>query len=165
VRHRWLVGVSLALGLAVSIALPLAKAFGTDLKRPDGRPIFSRYLGHAEVAHWALHTAFARDADVLIARDRDLLADLSWFSTGMGLAIRALPPVGLPAHHWEMTAAFEPQEGERPLLLWRSGTPLPCSDAQAIEGMGAPPGFAGGETFALYRLPDPGCLRATEKER
>ncbi|QYK42037.1 MAG: glycosyltransferase family 39 protein [Paracoccaceae bacterium] len=164
-RYRWLAGLSLVLGLAVSVALPLAKAAGTDLQRPDGRPVLSRYLGHSGVANWALDTAAAQGADVLIATDRDLLADLSWFSAGSVLAIRALPPNGLPAHHWEMTAPFHPDDGLRPLVLLRSGTPLPCDDGQVTATMVAPPGFAGGEVLLLYRPSDPGCLAPTASER
>ncbi|WP_367890171.1 glycosyltransferase family 39 protein [Rhodobacter calidifons] len=163
-RRRWLAGLSLALGLAVSIALPLAKAFGTDLQRPDGRPLLSRYLGHAGIADWALGIAAAQGADVLIARDRDLLADLSWFAAGSGPAIRAVPPTGLPAHHWELTAAYRPEDGARALLLLRRGATLPCADAEIIARTVAPPGFAGGDVLLLYSLPDPGCLAATASE-
>ncbi|NJM84444.1 MAG: glycosyltransferase family 39 protein [Tabrizicola sp.] len=164
VMHRWLALLSLLLGLSVSAALPLAKAMGTDLKMPGGEPLLSRYLGHSDVAHWALDAASAQGADVLIAKDRDLLADLSWFSNGSGLAIRAVPPGGTPAHHWEMMAAFQPGDGARPLLLLRSGAPLRCKDAEVIAQMTAPPGFAGGDTLLLYRLPYPGCLGATASE-
>jgi 4-amino-4-deoxy-L-arabinose transferase-like glycosyltransferase len=160
-RHLWLARLSLMLGLVVSAALPIAKAFGTDLQRPDGRPLLARHLGHSEIAHWALDTASAEGADVLIARDRDLLADLSWFADGSNPAIRAVPPTGLPAHHWEMMAAFRPGDGDRALLLLRATALVPCTEAQPIARMVAPPGFAGGETLLLYRLPDPGCLLAT----
>lgn len=159
-QHRWLAGLSLALGLAVSLALPLLKTFGTDVQRPDGRPILSRYLGHSDIAHWALATAAAEGATVLIATDRDLLADLSWFSAWSGLAIRAMPPVGPPRHHWEMVAALRPEDGAPALLLVRAGRPQPCNDARLVAAMTAPPGFAGGEVLQLYRLPDPGCLGA-----
>lgn len=163
-RLRWLAGLSLALGLAVSAALPLAKAVGTDVQRPDGRPLLSRYLGHSALANWALGIASAQGADVLIARDRDLLADLSWFAAGSGIAIRAVPPTGLPAHHWELTAAFRPEDFARPLLLLRSEAPLPCKDAQILAETVAPPGFAGGEVLRLYSLRDPACLAASASE-
>ena len=165
VRHRWLLVLSLGLGLAVSLALPLVKAFGTDLERPDGRPLLSRYLGHSAIAQWALAAASAQGARVLIAQDRDLLADLSWFSTGSGVTIRAVPPQGRPAHHWEMTAAFNPAEDAHPLLLLRSGATLPCPDALEIARFAAPPGFAGGETLKLFGLPDPACLLSNSSEK
>lgn len=158
--HRWLVGLSLLLGLVVSVALPLAKVVGTDLHTPDGRRLLSRYLGHSVIAHWAIATAVANGAKVLIASDRDLLADLSWYVVGSGLGVRALPPNGAPGNHWEMMAAFRPSDGP-PLLLLRSHTLLPCRGAQAIDEMLGPPGFAGGEAFSLYLLPGPGCLGAS----
>ncbi|MBL9046706.1 MAG: glycosyltransferase family 39 protein [Tabrizicola sp.] len=164
VRHRWLAGLSLSLGLAVAIALPALKAFGTELQRPDGRPLLSRYLGHSDIARWALDTARAQGADVVIATDRDLLADLSWYSTGPVPAIRAVPPKGLPRHHWEMVAAYKRSYGTRALLLLRAGQELPCKDARLVADMTAPPGFAGGEVLHLFRLPDPGCLAATATE-
>jgi 4-amino-4-deoxy-L-arabinose transferase-like glycosyltransferase len=165
VRHRWLLGLSLVLGLVVSLALPLVKAFGADLKRPDGRPLLSRYLGHSAIANWALTAASAQGARVLIAQDRDLLADLSWFSVGSHLTIRAVPPQGRPAHHWELAAPFNPAEDARPLLLLRAKTPLPCVDAQEVARLLAPPGFAGGEVLKLFRLPDPACLLSETLEK
>jgi 4-amino-4-deoxy-L-arabinose transferase-like glycosyltransferase len=151
--------LSLFLGLVVAVSLPLLKAYGTDLHRPDGRPLLARYLGHSEIAHWALDAAAKRGARVLIARDRDLLADLSWFSTGTVIAIRAIPPHGRPAHQWEMTAPFDGTEGPKPLLLLRADALSPCPDARKVDSLVAPPGFAGGDRLVLFSLPHPACLR------
>lgn len=163
-RHRWLARVSLALGLAVSLALPLAKAFGTGLKQPDGRPLLARYLGHSEMAHWALGLAAAERADVLVARDRDLLADLSWFSTGPAPRIRAVPPSARPANHWEMVAPFRSQDGTNVLLLLRSTPPPSCTAAQEIARLDPPQGDADEAPLIMYRLPDPACLLAKTSE-
>lgn len=157
-NHPRLALVSLCLGLAVSVALPTIKAFGTDLRRADGRLVLARYLGHSDIARWALATASQEGAEGLVARDRDLLSDLSWVSAGSGLAIRAVPPQGLPRHHWEMTAAFDPDRDGDPLLLLRADAPIPCPDAREVARYPAPPGFAEGDTMVLYRLPDPACL-------
>lgn len=158
VRHNRLVLLTVILGLAVSLALPLVKAFGTDLQRPDGRLLLSRYLGHSAIATWALDTATARGATVLVAQDRDLLADLSWFATGRDVAIRAVPPKGRPAHHWEMAAPFVPGRDADPLLLLRADAKPPCADAKEIARLPGPPGFASRDTLLLYTLPDPGCM-------
>lgn len=161
VRHPVLLRLSLLLGLAISLALPLAKVLGTDLHRPDGRLLLARYLGHAEISHWALTTARATGAQVIIAHDRDLLADLSWFSSGTGLGVRAIPPKGRPAHQWEMTAPFAPAKDGAPLLILRASDTLPCPDARTLARHTAPPGFAEGDILLLLRLPDPTCLLAT----
>ncbi|MFM7333298.1 MAG: ArnT family glycosyltransferase [Tabrizicola sp.] len=158
VRHPRLGLTSVLIGMVVALAFPALKVFGTDVLRADGRPILSRYLGHSDVAHWALTKASMLDAAAIVARDRDLLADLSWFSAGTGLQIRAFPPQGLPAHHWEMTAPFDPARDPDALILLRSTVPKPCPTAQEVARHRAAPGFAGGETLVLYRLSDPTCL-------
>lgn len=157
-RHPKLGALSIGLGLLVALAIPALKVFGTDLLRADGRPVLYRYLGHSDTARWALATAADLNAKVLVARDRDLLADLSWFSVGTGLQIRAFPPYRRPAHHWEMTAAFDPGRDLDALILLRSTALPPCPAAREVTRRRASPGFSGGETLVLYQLPDPACL-------
>lgn len=158
-RHPRLAALSLVLGLAVSLALPLVKVAGTDLQRPSGKLVFARYLGHAETATWALKVAGAEGAATLVARDRDLLADLSWFGADQSLAIRAVPPVGLPQHHWELAAAFDPARDAGPvLLLVRTDRPNPCPAAETVARQTAGPGFAAGDAMVILRLTDPACL-------
>ncbi|WP_160147767.1 glycosyltransferase family 39 protein [Tabrizicola flagellatus] len=162
VRHRALARLALGLGLLVALALPMMKAFGTGVQRPDGRPVLSRYLGHGEIATWALETAREAGAQALVSQDRDLLADLSWFGATGGLAIRAVPPKGLPAHHWEMTAPYDPARDGCAVLLLRAGAALPVAEAAEIARLVAPPGFAGGQELVLYRLPGPACPAALQ---
>ncbi|MGL4238467.1 ArnT family glycosyltransferase [Tabrizicola sp.] len=157
--HPLLGQLSIALGLLVSLALPLAKVFGTELPGPNDRPLLARYLGHAETAGWALDAAGAAGARTLVAEDRDLLADLSWFGAKTDLAIRAVPPRGMPRHHWEMTAPFQPAADAAPVvLLLRAERPPPCPETPEIARFVAGPGFAANETFVLFRLDDPSCL-------
>jgi hypothetical protein len=158
VKHPHLARVAVGLGLAVAIAFPALKVFGTDLRLANDRPILARYLGHSEVSRWIITTASGLEAETIVARDRDLLADLEWFSTGTELKIRAIPPAGLPAHHWEMTAPFDPSHDPEPLVLLRADAAPPCPTADEVARLKAPPGFAGGDTLVLYRLPDPACL-------
>lgn len=154
-RRRRLARLALGLGLLVALALPLVKAFGTDLRRPDGRLVLARYLGHGDIAHWALETARTAGAQTLVAKDRDLLADLAWFGAGGALEVRAVPPRGLPAHHWEMTTPYDPARDACAALLLRADAPLPVAAAVEIARLTAPPGFAGGQELVLYRMTDP----------
>jgi hypothetical protein len=158
-----LAALSLGIGLAVSLALPLAKVFGTGLPGPGGQPLLQRYLGHAEVAGWAFDTGAAAGAATLVARDRDLLADLSWYGRDREIGIRAMPPVGRPVHHWELEAAFDAAKDPGPVLvLSRDATLSFCPEAAEVARHRAGPGFAGGETLTLFRLDDPACLSARE---
>jgi hypothetical protein len=162
-RHPRLAALSLTIGLLVSLALPLGKVLGTEVQRGNGKLLFARYLGHAEVATWALDRSASEGAATLVARDRDLLADLSWFGAAPGPgrtpAIRAVPPDGLPRHHWELAAPFDPARDRGPvLLLLRTDAPNPCPEAVELARQTAGPGFAGGEEMVILRLADPACL-------
>lgn len=162
-RHRWLARASLGLGLVLTLALPVLKIVGTGLSAPNGQPLLARYLGHAETAKWALEAARAAGAGTLVAHSRSLMADLSWFGAGSSLALRAVPPKGRPANHWEATAAFDPKADPGPvLLLWPEGQPLACTDGQEISRFIAPPGVYGRTTFTLLRLDAPECLSITK---
>jgi hypothetical protein len=158
--HPGLRRLGLALGVAVALALPVAKAIGAGVPGPGGQPLLARYLGHGPVAAWALDTARRAGAGTLIAGERDLLADLSWFSKGEGPVVRAVPPTGRPTNHWEATAPFQSGIDPGPvLLIWREGQALPCGRAVEIGQFTAPPGAYGGRRLMLWRLEVPECLQ------
>lgn len=160
-RHRELAKLSLLLGLGITLALPLVKVFGTGLAAPDGRLLLARYLGHADTARWAFETAQAAGARTLIAQERSLMADLSWFGASAEVTLRAVPPRGKPSHHWEMTAPFNPERDPGPvLLLWPEGQALACDQAPVIGRHEAEPGAYAGRSFVLLRLDAPHCLVA-----
>jgi 4-amino-4-deoxy-L-arabinose transferase-like glycosyltransferase len=162
-HHPRLALVSLAIGLAVSLALPLAKVHGTALPGPGGQPLLQRFLGHGEVARWALDTGAGEGAQTIVAQERDLLADLSWFGRDRQIGVRAMPPSGRPAHHWELAAAFDPKRDPGPVVvLTRAAGLTSCPDAAEVGRHRAGPGFAGGQVLTLYRLADPDCLAPRE---
>ncbi|MFN4154629.1 MAG: ArnT family glycosyltransferase [Paracoccaceae bacterium] len=165
-RYPGLAKLSLFLGLAVTLALPAVKVFGTGLVGPNGKPLLARYLGHADTAQWALETAQAAGAGTLIAQERSLLADLSWFGAGSGLTIRTVPPTGRPSHHWELTAPFTPETDPGPaVLLWPGGQPAACAQARSIGSHEASPGPFGGRTFVLLHLDAQDCLSNKDTAR
>lgn len=160
VRHPLATALSLALGLAVTLALPLVKVFPTALPHPQGKPLMARYLGHEGAARWMLRTATEVGAATLVVPSRDLMADLRWFGPDTTLALRALPPVGRPAHHWELTAAFDPVADPGPVnLIWPKEQPQPCPTAIPVGHFTAPPGAYGGRSFLMLRLTETDCLR------
>lgn len=160
VRHPLATALSLTLGLAVTMALPLVKIFPTALPQPGPKPLMARYLGHEETALRALRAADQAGAATLIVPGRDLMVDLLWVRSDATPVLRALPPNGPPAHHWEMTAAFDPATDPAPVtLVWPEGTPPPCPSAIPTGRFGAPAGTYGGQDFVLLRLTEPECLR------
>ncbi len=158
---RWprLTGLSMAMGLAVTLALPVVKVFGTGLRAPNDTPLLARYVGHGEPAIWAIATAKAAGGETLVAQARSLMADLSWFGEGQGLVLKTVPPKGRPRNHWEAVAAFDPDTDPGPVLLLTSdGQPPGCGPTVKIGRFAAPPGAYGGRQFELLLLAAPHCL-------
>ncbi|PYF08128.1 4-amino-4-deoxy-L-arabinose transferase-like glycosyltransferase [Rhodobacter viridis] len=154
-----LLAVSLTLGGALALAVPAARALAPELRLPDGREVFARYLGHAALAEQVLALARAHGAPTLVAADRDLLADLAWFGRDTRLALRAVPPQGRPRNHWEMTAPFRAQTDALPVLLvQRSGAAMPCPAAPVLARIAPTTGFARGSDVTLSLLSDASCL-------
>ncbi len=158
-QHRALTLISLGLALVVTLALPLAKAIGTGWQRPDGRLLLARYMGHDEMGGWVTAQAQRLKAATIVARDRDLLADLEWFATDQPWQVRAVPPPVRPANHWELKQPFQPGLDAAPVfVLQRTGTPLPCPTALPAAQLLAGPGHYQGQSLSLFALPDPTCL-------
>ena len=160
-RHRRLAMISIGLGLAISLVLPVVKVFGPDLPGPKTASLLARYLGHSETALWALSAAQTAKAHTLIAQDRSLMADLSWFGamTDTALTLRAAPPKGRPNHHWEAMAAFDHGSDPGPVvLIWPTDQPPPCAAATEVSRFTAPPGVYRGRPFTLWRLDQADCL-------
>lgn len=158
-QHRRVAAASLLLGLSVSLALPIVKVAGTDLRMPDGRLALARYLGHGAPIQRALDMAEKAGAVTLVAPGRSLMADLSWFGAESHLVLRTLAPEGRPAHGWELTAPFDVQTDPRPVaLLWSGAPPSFCPYAVEVDRFVAPPGAYAGTSFTVYRLDYPDCL-------
>lgn len=155
VRVPRLAALSLALGLAVSLALPAAKIWGTAWRLPNGDLALARYLGRDAVSDRALAFARAQGAGVIVAGDRDLLADLSWQARG-SIAVRALPHDGAPRHHWDLIYRYDPAETPGPVALLTRGPAPACAAGLAPltqESWIAGPGFAEGQGFTLTLVP------------
>ncbi len=140
--------LSFGIGLVVSLALPLAMVAGPALRLPGDRPALARYLGHEALAAPILSAAEAAGVRTLVATDRDLLADLTWFARDSSLAVRALPPQGTAQNHWELAFPFRPAPGDGPaLLVLREGGVQPCPAAAPALQLTAGEGFAAGDVI------------------
>jgi 4-amino-4-deoxy-L-arabinose transferase-like glycosyltransferase len=147
-------GASLAITLAIALGLPLAKVWGTGTVLPNGHLALARYLGHGAVAQRSFSFAQAQGAKTVIAGDRDLLADLSFFAPP-GARVRATPWDGTPRHYWDMELALQNADLRLSLVLLTRERQPPCP-ALAQEQWQAGPGFAQGDTLSLFLLP-PDC--------
>ena len=165
-KNRILMGLSLVIGLSVSLALPMGMAFGTGWRMPDGRLFLRRYLGQPDVIEWAVAEAVTGGATAIVAEDRDLLSGLGWAARSAGIAVNAPPGDGPPRHHWDLLFRLDPEKARGPVyVLAEAGTALANICPNATDQIRtAGPGFAEGRRFALRRIDDTTCLKETPDE-
>ncbi len=158
-RHPWLVGAAIQLGLAVSLTVPRVKALGFGLAGRGDTHLLARSFGHGVVAEPDISTAQASGAGTMVAEGGDIMANLSWFGASAGLVSRAMPPEGRPFHHWEATSPFNPKLDPEPICLqWAEARLQPCAQTAKIGRFETPPRAYGGRIFAMLSFDTPGCL-------
>ncbi len=115
-RKGWL-RAGLALNLLIAVAVPLLTVFGTGLRGgPHGDLLLSRYLGREEMSQAILDAARSQGLDTIVAEDRDVLADLFYFSRNGPIRVYARPVDDRPTNHYELKHSM-PRALEGPVLL------------------------------------------------
>jgi len=122
--RRWLVA-SFAVNGALCIALPVAGVMAERLSI-GGELAMGRYVGRAAMSRAIIRQARTAGLETIVARDRDVLADLFFTGRDSGLAIRAVPPRGRARNHYEMSFPLRPRT-ETVLLVADGAQPPACA--------------------------------------
>ena len=109
-RGPKLLGLSTALGAAFALLLP-ALTILAPYPDQNGRPLLHRYLGRAELSQQIIMAATAAGVGVVLAEDRDVLADLFYSGRASGLRFYANPPNGRPESYYEQAFPLPPDAG------------------------------------------------------
>ncbi|MEM0937165.1 MAG: glycosyltransferase family 39 protein [Pseudomonadota bacterium] len=127
--RAWLWG-TLALHGAFAALIPFAVVFGTEWRAGPASPLLlERYLGRSAMSADILALA-EENGGVVVADDRDILADLFYTGRDAAVTIWAVPSPGRPPHHYAQTRALPPSDG-RILLVTRRDAPPPGCRARA----------------------------------
>jgi lipid A galacturonosyltransferase RgtD len=146
-----LLGVGLALNLAVSLALPLATLRADTLRLPSGDLLFARYVGRADVSRRAAEIARAEGLDTLVSGSREMLADFFHTLRDGDIAIHAEPVAGFPPHHYAQTRPLPPGPGAVLYLTRDAGGPACAAGArpERIASWRPDEGYTTREIFAF----------------
>lgn len=133
IRHRWLAILSLTLSGALAIALPLIATRAEGLRLPNGALLADRYVSVAEPSMRAFQMAEAEGIGLIVADDRALTADLFYRRKLINLpvAIRALPPQGVPESHYELTYPLTAADTGPAVFLGRADHVPACATIAA----------------------------------
>ncbi|MEZ5777746.1 MAG: glycosyltransferase family 39 protein [Paracoccaceae bacterium] len=111
--------LSLGINGLISLALPVLTIIA-PVPEWNGRPLLERYLGQDDLSRQIITAARDAGATVIVARDRDVLADLFRFRDGFD--IYAPDPVGRPGNYYEQNFPLPRYDG--PVLLVASRAPV-----------------------------------------
>lgn len=152
-RARAWAAISLAINGLLAIALPVASLFADSLTL-DGRLVFERYIGRAQLSREIMDAARAQGLPTVVAEDRDILADLFYTGRDSGLTFRAMPETGRPSSHYALKFPLEPGGTGEVLFVSRSGAAPACAPGDAPMRVIAPErGEWAGRQIRLWRLP------------
>lgn len=149
-RRGWLVtGVAVNAALAVAVAIIVTlPPWLPERIRDLG---MQRYMGRVELSEAIIETARAEDLDTVVARNRDILADLFYTGRDSDLAFRSAPAPGRPRHHYAMHWSFE--GSDRPVLYVASDAP-DCVEGEAPVVRFEPDvGYWSKRPHAAWRVP------------
>ncbi len=156
-RASWLRG-NLVLNGSVALLLPLLTVFGTGLRLgPEGDLLLARYLGRSEMSQTILDIAAREGVDVVVADDRDVVADLFYFNRGGPIAVYARPETGRPSNHYVLKHSL-PEEVTGPILYVRKRNRQPGNCAVPLLEHIAPEDGAYARRSQKAFLIDSGCL-------
>ncbi len=142
----WLVA-SFTINGAISVALPLAAILADSFILGD-RLVLARYMGRTEMSRAIMQAARDAGQTAIVARDRDILADLFHTGRDSGLRFFSIPFEGRAPHHYAMN--FAVPDTLTGTVLYVSGTKEPPACAPQ-----APP--------RATISPDSGAYRGHEK--
>ncbi|SIO48537.1 Dolichyl-phosphate-mannose-protein mannosyltransferase [Rhodovulum sp. ES.010] len=155
---RWRVA-SFAVNGTVALALPVLGVFA-DTSLPGGRLPLERYVGLDEMTAEIVATARGSGHGIVVAEDRDLLADVFYSGRESGLTFHAVPPKGRAPHHYALKYPL-PEDLAGEVLFATFGAAPACAPGAAPIATIAPQrGAYRGDRVSLYAVPA-GCWAGT----
>ncbi len=122
---RWL-KASVWIGMVVAVTLPVLTSIAYDVSIDGEKPALKRLLGRATMSREILQAAETLNTDTIVARSRDILADLFYTGRNENVRIRAVKPAGRPMNYYQLTFPFWPDEADGDVLLVSHRDTIQC---------------------------------------
>jgi hypothetical protein len=148
---------SLIIGAVVAFIMPLLTVFPYDIELPNGNLVMQRYVGRSAVSREIADIATQAGTPVIVADNRDILADLYYTLKGRPFQIYARNFGGFPKSYYEQNFSL-PVQTQGDVLYVTTGT-FDCAARQPrlVKSWTQDWGDLKGKTIYAYKLP-PACL-------
>nr|WP_237072811.1 glycosyltransferase family 39 protein [Pseudaestuariivita rosea] len=135
------------------ILIPILAIFAGSLRFGGDRLIMARYAGLDELSEQIFRVAEANDQTVIVAHNRDILADLFYTGRDNPYQIFAAPYEGRPPHHYAMNHSFNASPDTlSALYIVQQGDPIPCDNEQ-VSAIEMDFGNYRGKTYTVHLIP------------
>jgi len=133
----------------IALALPALTVLA-PWPAPGGKPLLARYLGRADLSHEIIALAQKSGVGVVMAAEREVLADLFYTGSGSGLVFRAPAPDGRPRSYYEQN--FAVSSADRPVLAVLRQPPICKGFEQLPVTELHPAGAYAGRSYGAYLI-------------
>lgn len=148
---------SLIINAIPVVLLPILTVFAGQLKLPNGDLVMKRYMGRSTISLQIADIARDAGANVIVAENRDILADLFYTLKGKPYHIYARSFGGFPKSYYEQN--FPLPADRSGTVLYIATSPFECSNGatEGIREWKPDFGYMSGRTLYAYRV-SPACL-------
>lgn len=131
--------------MLLAISLPERAAF---------QPLTARYKGRADLSVQILAAAETAGQNIIVAKDRDILADLFYTSRGQTQQIYSVPPSGRAKNHYAQSYALPTSAQGTALFVSDRPAPPDCApQATPLQVIKPDAGAYKGKTKSLFVVP------------
>ncbi|GAA0298122.1 ArnT family glycosyltransferase [Rhodovulum strictum] len=148
---RWRLA-SFAVNGTLALALPVLGVFA-DKAATGGQPLLQRYLGRDEMTAEIVDTAREAGLDIIVAANRDILADLFYSARDSGLVFHAVPPEGRAPHHYALKHPLPPDLTGEVLFATLGAAPACIADTPPLRVILPEQGAWRGRPVSLFAVP------------
>lgn len=141
---------------SISMFLPLMTLFAGSLSLDGERLLLQRYVGLDELSEQIMSIAEENGQTVIVASNRDVLADLFYTGKGRGFEFYSTRPDDRILHHYELKQPFA-SDAPTALLVLDDGDEPPCP-ADTVAVIESEVGKYRSDPYIAYVI-ESACLR------
>jgi lipid A galacturonosyltransferase RgtD len=150
-----LLTTSLVINGITSIIFPFLAVYSHQITLPNGTPVLNRYLGRADLS-WQIATAAGRaGTPIIVADNRDILADLFYTLRDEPFTIRARSNGDFPKNYYEQEYPLTSASGDETVIYVTENNSVTCHGAvvDPVADLSPKTGYYSDRKIKAYVLP------------
>ena len=152
-RRLWILLPAIALNLVFCIMLPMATMGGSTLSLNGKTLLLERYIGIQDMSRTIEAIAIAENQTAIVAKNRDILADLFYTLDRDKWQLASVPPKKRAPNHYALSYPWAaPYQSDTVLAVIRTRGSLPCA-AQKVAEIKPDQGHYRGQSYTAYIAP------------